>query len=163
MQITGAIRGTSKEKFYQELGLESLEKKDDFIENSVTFIRSLASNLLHICWILFLCLADHTLQDTSKLFLLLKWDMTFFENSLFPSTVIEWNKTDKNIRKPESLNIFKNSILKHIRPSQNIVCNCHSPKGIKLLARLRVGLSHLHKYKLKHSFQFSVFIIFFTV
>ena len=82
--------------------------------------------------------------------------MTFFENSLFPFTVIEWNKTDKNIRKSESLNIFKNSILKHIRPPQNIVCNCHSPKTIKLLARLRVGLSHLHKHKFKHSFQFSL-------
>ena len=27
LAITGAIRGTSKEKLYQELGLESLEKR----------------------------------------------------------------------------------------------------------------------------------------
>ena len=72
----------------------------------------------------------------------------FFKNSFFPSTAIEWNKIDKNIRKSERLNIFKKSILKFIRPSQNRVYNCHNPKGIKLLTRLRVGLSHL-----KHSFQ----------
>ena len=59
----------------------------------------------------------------------------------------------KNIRKSESPNIFKKSILKFIRPSQNRVYNCHNPKGIKLLTRLRVGLSHLREHKFKHSFQ----------
>ena len=34
--ITGAIRGTSREKLYQELGLESLVR-DDGIANSATF------------------------------------------------------------------------------------------------------------------------------
>ena len=77
----------------------------------------------------------------------------FFKNSFFPSTATEWNKIDKNIRKSESLNIFKKSILKFIRPSQNRVYNCHNPKGIKLLTRLRVGLSHLREHKFKHSFQ----------
>ena len=77
----------------------------------------------------------------------------FFKNSFFPSTAIEWNKIDKNIRKSESLNIFKKSILKFIRPSQNRVYNCHNPTGIKLLTRLRVVLSHLREHKFKHSFQ----------
>ena len=79
--------------------------------------------------------------------------MAFLKNSFFPSTVIEWNKIDKNIRKSESLNIFKKSILEFIRPSQNRVYNCHNAKGIKLLTRLRVGLSHLCEHKFKHSFQ----------
>ena len=45
---------------------------------------------------------------------------------------------DKNIRKSESLTIFKKSILKSIRSSQSRVYNCHNPKRIKLLTRLRV-------------------------
>ena len=77
----------------------------------------------------------------------------FFKNSFFPSTAIEWNKIDKNIRKLESLNIFKKSILKFIRPSQNRVYNYNNPKEIKLLTRLRVGLSRLREHKFKHSFQ----------
>ena len=44
---------------------------------------------------------------------------------------------DKNIRKSESLTIFKKSILKSIRSSQSRVYNCHNPKRIKL-TRLRV-------------------------
>ena len=30
---------------------------------------------------------------------------------------------------------------------------CHNPKGIKLLTRLRLDLSHLCEHKFKHSFQ----------
>ena len=77
----------------------------------------------------------------------------FLKKSFFPSTVIEWNKIEKNIRKSESFNIFKKSILKFIRPSPNRVYNCHNPKGIKSLTRLSVGLSHLREQKFKYSFQ----------
>ena len=52
--------------------------------------------------------------------------------------MVTWNKIKKNTRKSESLNIFKKSILKFIRPSQDRVYNCHNPKGIKLLTRLKV-------------------------
>ena len=31
--------------------------------------------------------------------------------------------------------------------------NCYNPKGIKLLTRLRVGLSQFREHKFKHSFQ----------
>ena len=60
---------------------------------------------------------------------------------------------EEDIRKSESLNIFKNSILKFIQPSQNRVYNCYNPKGVKLLTRLRVGQSYLCEHKFKHSFQ----------
>ena len=69
--ITGAIRRTSKENLYQELGLESLEK-DDGIEKFVIFIRSSTNNLPDTFSIILLCLAYYSLQDTSKMFLLLK-------------------------------------------------------------------------------------------
>ena len=40
-----------------------------------------------------------------------------------------------------------------IRPSPNSVYNCHSPRGICLITRLRLGLSHLGEHKFKHGFQ----------
>ena len=80
----------------------------------------------------------------------------FFRNSFFPSVVIEWNKLDLNIRNFESLNVFKNSLLKFIRPSGNCAFNCHNPRGVKLLTRLRLGLSHLREHKFKHGFQDSL-------
>ena len=48
---------------------------------------------------------------------------------------------------------MKKHILQFIRPSSNSVYNSHNPKGIKLLTRLCLGLSHLREHKFKHSFQ----------
>ena len=76
----------------------------------------------------------------------------FFQNSFFPSVVIEWNKLDLNICNSENLFIFKKKLLKFIHPSGNSVFRCHNPKGIKLLTRLRLGLSHLREHKFKHGF-----------
>ena len=60
---------------------------------------------------------------------------------------------DLNICNSESLNIFKKSLLKFIRPSGNSVFNCDNPRGVKLLNRSRLGLSHLRRRKFKHGFQ----------
>ena len=56
----------------------------------------------------------------------------------------------------KSLNIFKKTLLNLIRPSESTVFNCHNPEGVKLLTRLRLGLSHLRERKFKHSFQDSL-------
>ena len=80
----------------------------------------------------------------------------FFRNSFFPAAIIESNKLDLNICHSETLNIFKKSLLKFIRPSGSSVFNCHNPRGVKLLTRLRLGLSHLREHKFKHGFQDSL-------
>ena len=49
--------------------------------------------------------------------------------------------------------VFKKNLLKFIRLSPKSVFNCYNCKGIKYLARLRLGLSHLREQKFKHSFQ----------
>ena len=77
----------------------------------------------------------------------------FFKSSYFPSTIIEWNKLDSNIRNSETLNIFKSKILQFIRPTANSIFGFHNPTVVKLLTRLRLGLSHLRERKFKHSFQ----------
>ena len=51
------------------------------------------------------------------------------------------------------MSLFKINILKFIRPSPNSAYNCHNPKGLKFITRLRLGLSHLREHKFKHSFQ----------
>ena len=66
----------------------------------------------------------------------------FLKNSFFPSTIIEWNKLDTNLRNSRNLFIFKKHILQFIGPSLNSVYNSHNPKSIKLMTRLRLGLSH---------------------
>ena len=76
----------------------------------------------------------------------------FLKNSFFPSGIIYWNNLDL-LRKSENFSVFKSNILKFIRPSPNSVYNCHNPRGICLITRLRLGLSHLREHKFKHGFQ----------
>ena len=79
----------------------------------------------------------------------------FFKNTFFPSTIMEWNKLDWEIKNSESIVTFKKRILSFIRPSANSTFNCHNPRGIKLLSRLRLGLSHLREHEFKQFSRFS--------
>ena len=65
-------------------------------------------------------------------------NMNTSETYFFSSTAIEWNN-DYDIRN------LKKRIFKFIRPSSDSTFNVHNPLGIKLLTRLRVGLSHLRE------------------
>ena len=60
---------------------------------------------------------------------------------------------DLSLWNSASYNVFKNSILKFLRPSPNKIFQWHNPKGSKLVTRLRLSLSHLWEYKFEHSFQ----------
>ena len=80
----------------------------------------------------------------------IKTRSNFFRNFFFPSPIIEW--LDRDICNSDSLNIFKLSLLKFIKPVANSVLDVNNPYGLKLLTRLRLGLCHL-RYKCRHSFQ----------
>ena len=79
LAITGAIRGTSREKIYQELGLESLHKIyqnqcpkylfDIIPQSNCQYRTRNPQNIPHVN-------VKHQ----------------FFKNPYFPSTTIEWNK-----------------------------------------------------------------------
>ena len=82
----------------------------------------------------------------------IKTKSSFYRNSFFPSTITAWNKLDRDIRNSYSLNIFKLSLLKYIRPVANSVLDINNPYGLKLLTSLRLGLSHLRYHKFRHNF-----------
>ena len=66
----------------------------------------------------------------------------YFKNYFFCLSIIEWNNLDSNIRNAESVAIFKKYILTFIRTAANSIFHCHSPEGLKLITRLRLGLNH---------------------
>ena len=140
LAITGAIRGTSREKPYQDLGLK-------------VNLRSISSKY-------FLALAKHIIQELTIRFPSSVVNINFFINSFFPSTAIKWNNLDLKIRN-KTFPAFKKIILKFLRPSSNSIFNCDSPKGIKLITRLRLGLSHLCEHKFRDNFR--ILLIQFTV
>ena len=76
-----------------------------------------------------------------------------FKYSFFPYAIVECNKLDVTVRNAKSFLIFKNLLLKIGRPIQNSIFKIHDPLGIKLLTRLRLGLSHLNEHRFRHNFQ----------
>ena len=75
-----------------------------------------------------------------------------FKNSFFPNVINEWNKLDERIKDATSFSLFKASLLKMGCPHANCTYKIHNPIGIKLLMRLRLGLSYLNEYKFRHNF-----------
>ena len=66
----------------------------------------------------------------------------------FPSNLNGWFNLDINIRISELITLFKCKLLSFIRPVKNSIYNIFQPKGLKLLTRLRLDLSHLNAHRL---------------
>ena len=49
--------------------------------------------------------------------------------------------------------MFKKLILNFIRPEPNRISSTQNSEGLKLLTRMRLGLSHLADHKFRHNFQ----------
>ena len=132
LAITGAIRGPSREKLYQELGLESLKSRRWYRKMCLLFKLKKNKYPSYLFDIIPKVLSTRTTRNHNNI-PLFNVKHEYFRNSFFPSTVIEWNKLDNNIRNSESVSAFKKQILKFIRPSPNSTFNVHNPHGIKLL------------------------------
>ena len=93
------------------------------------------------------------LQEILTIFPLLISSRTFIKSL---SVANHWvNNLDSHLRNSENFGIFKN-ILKFFRPKPNSFFNCRNLKGIRLITRLRLELSHLHEHKFKYNFQNSL-------
>ena len=155
LAITGAIRGSSREKLHQELGLESLQQQRWYRKLCHFFKLTKNQSPKYLFNIIPTVRSTYRTRNTDNI---PQFNVrhTFSRNSYFPSIVTEWNNLDKSVRNSESFSIFKKNILKFIQPSPNSIFNCHNPRRVKLLTRLRLGLSHLHDHKFKHSYQDSL-------
>ena len=68
-------------------------------------------------------------------------------------TVLEKNKLDCNTQQSKTILSLRNYLLKTGWPIPKSIYNIHNPKGLTLLNRLKVGLSHLNLHKFNHSFR----------
>ena len=140
--ITGAIKGTSKEKLYNEFGLEYLKDRR---------------------WIRRLCLVHkiYNLKSPKYLYNLIplvnrfydtrnntnvpsfKYRAEYLKNSFFPNVICEWNKLDINIKSMTSYTAFKDPLLSFTRQKHVDTFGIHNLIGLQLLTRLRYGFQSL--------------------
>ena len=151
LAITGAIQGTSPEKIYQELGLESLKNRRWYKrlccmfkimnEEAPKYLNNMTPK------------GQQTIVTRNSNIPTFYCRTDCFKYYFFPSTLKDWFNLDASIRISESIAIFKSRLLSLIRPFQSNVYNIFDPIGLKLLTRLRLGFSHLNEHKFRHDFQ----------
>ena len=148
--VTVTIRGTSRDKRYKEIGLESLQLCHRY-RNLCSFCKFYIMEYPH--HFSKLVPVRHFLhhQKYCKQFLFQN-KTYFFQKLFFPSPVIEGSSLHRKIRIVRSFSVFKNSILKLIRTTSSNAFNCENQRGFKLIKRLHVSLSRFRKQKFKHSF-----------
>ena len=155
LAITGATRGSSTEKNYEELGLESLKARR-WYRKMCTLYKILKNESPSYLFSIIPNINSQRQTRNANNIPTFFARHDYFKNSFFPSAINEWNKLDSCIRNADSINIFKKRILDIIRPLPNGIFNIHNPLGIKYLTRLRIGFSHLKEHKFRHNFQDSI-------
>ena len=148
LAITGAIRGTSKEKLYQELGFEFLQCRRWFRKLSYFYKIIKNESPSDLCHLIPKPLTSYPTRNSENLPPI----KTNLKNTFFPSNIIEWNNLDSNIRCSPSDKLFRKRILEFIRPQPNIILSVPNSLGLSHLTRLHVGLNHLREHIFRHNF-----------
>ena len=104
LAITGAIRGTSKKKLYQELSLESLQKRRWYRKLCYFFKILKGQSPDYLSKILPSMRRAYNSRNADYI-PCFNIKHNFFRNSFFPSTLIEWNNLHINIRNSELYNL----------------------------------------------------------
>ena len=153
LAITGCFRGSSREKLYNELGLESLYDRRWF--RKLIFFYKIINDLSppYLRRLLPQPNVNTSYNVRNKRLLhpfAARTDR--FQSTFFPFCVIIWNNLDPKITNLPTVSSFKSTLLKFIRPNDASVYSVHEPLGVVLLTRLRVGFSHLREHKFRHNF-----------
>ena len=109
LALTGTIRASSREKLYQELGLESLQLRCFY----KIYNKQAPGYLTELIPIHNEGYQRRHVANVPSI----SFKYNFVKNTYSPSAILKWNKLDSSLRNSATYNVFKNSILKFIRPS----------------------------------------------
>ena len=153
LAVTGAWKGTSREKIYEELGWESLDLRR-WSRHLVLFYKIMKNvtpdytrNPIPQCQE-----SNHSLRRQATIGQI-RERTERFKSTFYPNCLSEWEKLDPESRESCSVNVFKKHLLGLIRPPSKSVYGSHDPKLVSVLMQLRVGLSELNYHKFKYNFR----------
>ena len=146
------MRGTSKEKLYQELEFETM-KESRWFRKLCCFNKILNNQSpAYLNSLLFPPNRHYKTGNSSKIRQMFYRTETF-SNSFVTQTIREWNRLDTSICLAPSYSVFHKALLDFIRPTANSTFGTNDVSALKLLTRLCVGFSHLREHTFKHNFQ----------
>ena len=116
LAITGAIKATSRERIYNELGLHSLSTRR--WRSKLIFLYKIVNSLLPEC-------PNISVSFYYKIYSIKNKS---FKKIFFPYCINEWNNLNVEIRNVRSFNIFENSILSEKKETS--LFSVHVPLGL---------------------------------
>ena len=142
LAITGAIRGTSKDKLYKELGFEYMSSRR-WLKRLCLFHKIYHNKSPE--YLYRLIPQPHNLFNLRNQHLIpqIFGRTNLYSDSFFPTVIKEFNNLDYQITHQLSFQSFRRVLSKTIRSVPNSLFDTCDTHGIKLLTRLRVELSHL--------------------
>ena len=111
LPITGTIKGSSRDKLYQELRLEYLQQRRWMRRLCLLYKYLSTGQASHIYNLLPQMRNSHKQLNTFHIF---ACRTEYFKNYFFPYVINEWNKLDPNICSSNNYHIFCNAFLKFI-------------------------------------------------
>ena len=153
LAVTGTWRGTSREKLYIDLGLESLSSRR--WSRRLTLFYKFLNNLspeYTVDPIPPLHQSQYRLRNQDVIGQV-KVRTEKFKSSFYPNCLSEWNKLEPELRQAPSVAVLKKKLLSIIRPPAKSVYGIHDPEGLSYLTQLRVGLSKLNFHNFKLNFR----------
>ena len=125
LAITGAIKGTSRERLYNELGLHSLITRRR--RSKLIFFYKIVNGLLpeyRYSYLNFPSQDNYSLRSAStSVIKSIPSRIKSFKKTFFPYCINEWNKLNIEIRNARLLYIFKTSILSKKKRKLFIFCS----------------------------------------
>ena len=153
LAVTGAWKGSSRSKLYDELGWESLSD------------RRMVRRVLQLYKISNMMTPQYLydkLPPRKRTFLYsnvialsyrdIRSRTLRYANSFFPDAVHSWNNLISHFSVMPTIGAFKSHLISLIRPNPKSTFNIHDPIGLRFLFMLRLGLSPLCSHKFCHNF-----------
>ena len=148
--IIGAIKGTSRDRSYRELSLESLAERR--WSRKIIFFHKIFNGLSPLFLLAYISYCGKSLSNKMANQKKLRQFSTrpkISEPSSFPYWVEEWNNRRGDLRKIESTVQFKTKTTSFIRTEENLICKIHDTNDIKLLNCLRLHISHSKEHNFR--------------
>ena len=149
LAVSGAWQGSNCDKVYEELGWETLDMRRYF-RRLLMFYKIV--NRLTPVYLRSPVPRRGRYDFRTDVIPNIPFRSTRYRNSFYPDCIRAWNNIGPDFRKAKSLAIFKNNLLKLIRPRKRDIFNIHDRDGIRWIYQLRIGLSPLRSHKHKHNF-----------
>ena len=148
LAITGAWKGSSRLKIYEELGWESLSD------------RRLSRRILQMHKIIDSETADYLKEKLPPnrspflryVFQNFRCKTDRYKNSFFPNAISLWNEFITHFEDFPSYAVLRSHLHSFFRPKLKSIFGLNDKSGISVLFQLRLGLSSLKAHKKRHNF-----------